>query len=70
MARMQKGGQGVFRGPNGEQGSFPWLLALFVLGMLIAVGYTLDNDRSLSESKGVVTDTEAEDGVIPSLPPQ
>lgn len=52
-----------------EQGPFPWLLAVFVLGMLFAVGYSIDNDKSLSERNGVVTQTDADNDVIPSLAP-
>lgn len=57
--------------PHGEteHGPFPWLLAAFVLGMLFAVGYSIDNDKSLSEREGVVTQTDADNDVIPSLPP-
>lgn len=49
---------------------FPWVLAAIVFVAVFAVGYSLDNDRSLSERDGVVSQTEAENGVIPSLPPQ
>ena len=49
---------------------FPWALAAAVFVALLAIGYSLDNDRSLSERDGVVSQTEAENGVIPSLPPQ
>ncbi len=49
---------------------FPWALAALVFVAMFAVGYSLDNDRSLSERDGVVSQTEAENGVIPSLPPQ
>ncbi len=52
-----------------EHGPFPWLLAVFVLGMLFAVGYSIDNDKSLSERNGVVTQTDADNDVIPSLAP-
>ncbi|HML27663.1 MAG TPA: hypothetical protein PKE16_02275 [Hyphomicrobium sp.] len=45
-------------------------MALLVLGMLIAVGYSIDNDKSLSEREGILTKTDAENDVIPSLPPQ
>jgi hypothetical protein len=44
-------------------------LAVFVLGMLFAVGYSIDNDKSLSERNGVVTQTDADNDVIPSLAP-
>lgn len=62
--------RGLFRTADAEHGPFPWALALLVLGMLIAVGYSIDNDKSLSERHGVVTKTEAADDVIPSLPAQ
>ena len=52
-----------------ERRPFPWLLAVFVLGMLFAVGYSIDNDKSLSEREGVVTQIDADNDVIPSLPP-
>ena len=48
----------------------PWALAIAVLVGMFAVGYSLDNDRSLSERNGVVSQTEADNGVIPSIPPQ
>ncbi len=48
----------------------PWALAAVVLVAIFAVGYSLDSDRSLSERNGVVSQTEAENGVIPSIPPQ
>jgi hypothetical protein len=48
----------------------PWVLAAIVFVAVFAVGYSLDNDRSLSARDGVVSQTEAENGVIPSLPPQ
>ncbi len=48
----------------------PWALAALVFVAIFAVGYSLDNDRSLSERDGVVSQTEAENGVIPSIPPQ
>jgi hypothetical protein len=49
---------------------FPWALSVAVLVAMFAVAYSLDNDRSLSERNGVVSQTEADNGVIPSLPPQ
>ncbi len=49
---------------------FPWALAVAVFVAMFAIGYSLDNDRSLSERDGVVSQTEAENGVIPSIPPQ
>lgn len=52
------------------QRPFPWLLAVLVVGMLFAVGYSIDNDKSLSEREGVVTQTDADNDVIPSLPPK
>ncbi len=62
--------RGLFRTTDSEHGPFPWALALLVLGMLIAVGYSIDNDKSLSEREGILTKTDAENDVIPSLPPQ
>jgi hypothetical protein len=47
----------------------PWALAALVLAVFFAVGYSIDSDRSLSEREGVVTQTDAENDVIPSLPP-
>ncbi len=49
---------------------FPWALVVAVFVAMFAIGYSLDNDRSLSERDGVVSQTEAENGVIPSIPPQ
>jgi hypothetical protein len=49
---------------------FPWVLAVVVFIAIYAVGYSLDGDRSQSERDGVVSQTEADNGVIPSLPPQ
>jgi hypothetical protein len=46
-----------------------WTLAAVALISFIAVGFSLDSDRSLSERKGVLTQVEAENDVIPSLPP-
>ncbi len=61
------------RGPVAEtavrSSPVPWALAAVVFAALTAIGYSLDSDRSLSERNGVVTRTEAENDVIPSLPP-
>ncbi|WP_156150840.1 hypothetical protein [Hyphomicrobium sp. 99] len=48
---------------------FPWVLALGVLVLLLAIVFSFDSDRSLSERNGVVSQTEAENGVIPSIAP-
>ncbi|CCB63530.1 MULTISPECIES: hypothetical protein [unclassified Hyphomicrobium] len=68
MVRTPRSTPRSFHGVT-EHGPFPWLLAVFVLGMLFAVGYSIDNDKSLSERNGVVTQTDADNDVIPSLPP-
>jgi hypothetical protein len=48
---------------------FPWAFAAIVLMVLVAIGYGIDSDRSLSERQGVVTQVDAENDVIPSLAP-
>jgi hypothetical protein len=48
---------------------FPWLLALGVLVGIVAVAYSFDSDRSLSERTGVLSGTDADNDVIPSLSP-
>ena len=70
MSRTPRSIQGLFRNSRAEHAPFPWALAILVLGMLMAVGYSLDNDKSQSERDGVVTQSEAENDVIPSLPPE
>lgn len=70
MPRTPKSIQELFRNSDAKKGPFPWALAILVLAMLLAVGYSLDNDKSLSEREGVVTQSEAENDVIPSLPPE
>jgi len=62
--------QGLFGRSGTGRGLYPWAFAALVLIVLMAVGYSLDSDRSLSEREGVVTQTEAENDVIPSLPPE
>lgn len=49
---------------------FPWLLALAVLAGIIAVGYSFHSDRSLSERTGVLSGTDVDNDVIPSLSPR
>jgi hypothetical protein len=55
---------------NVSRRGFPWILAAIVFVVVMAVGYSFDTDRSQSEREGVVTQTEAENDVIPSLPPE
>lgn len=49
---------------------FPWLLALVVLAGIGAVAYSFHSDRSLSERTGVLSETDADNDVIPSLSPR
>lgn len=70
MEFSPRANQGSTRLAQAPRGQFPWSLAIFVIAVLTAVGFSLDNDRSLSEREGVVTQTEAENDVIPSLPPE
>lgn len=49
---------------------FPWLLALVVLTGVAAVAYSFHSDRSLSERTGVLSGTDADNDVIPSLSPR
>jgi hypothetical protein len=48
---------------------FPWVLALGVLVGIVAVAYSFDSDRSLSERTGILSGTDADNDVIPSLSP-
>jgi hypothetical protein len=69
MAQTSNDYRESFRGSKIGRG-FPWVFAGLVLAVLMAVGYSIDSDRSLSEREGVVTQTDAENDVIPSLPPE
>lgn len=47
---------------------FSWVLAFVVLVGIAAV-YSFDSDRSLSERTGVLSETDADNDVIPSISP-
>lgn len=70
MAQTSREHDGLFRNLDTKHPAFPWALAAVVLAIFLAVGYSIDSDRSLSEREGVVTQTDAENDVIPSLAPQ
>jgi hypothetical protein len=59
--RLPKSGRGLPTSP---------LAALIVVGLAIGLfAYNFGNQPSNSEKYGTITESEAEDGVTPSLPP-
>jgi hypothetical protein len=57
-------------GPNSEwRRRLPLAAAAAAILALLAMGYDFGNQPSHSERYGTVTQTEAEDGVVPSLAP-
>lgn len=49
---------------------FPWVLALVVFAGILGVAYSFHSDRSMSERNGVLSETDADNDVIPSIGPQ
>ena len=70
MAQIEENHTGVLQRGTVNSRRSPWALVALAIVVLMAVGYSIDSDRSLSEREGVVTQTEAENDVIPSLPPE
>lgn len=56
-------------GSNKEWPRLPLAAAAVVVLALLALGYNFGNEPSHSERYGTVTQSEAEDGVVPSLAP-
>jgi hypothetical protein len=56
-------------GSNKEWPRLPLAAAAVVVLALLALGYNFGNEPSHSEKYGTVTQSEAEDGVVPSLAP-
>jgi len=54
---------------NREWRRLPLVAAAVAILAMLAMGYDFDNQLSHSEKYGTVTETEAADGVRPSLPP-
>lgn len=57
------------RNPNKEWPRLPLAGAVLAILALLALGYNFGNQPSHSEKYGTVTQTEAEDGVVPSMAP-
>ena len=49
---------------------FPWVLALVVLAGTLGVAFSFHTDRSSSERNGVLSGTDADNDVIPSIGPE
>lgn len=56
-------------GPNRDWPRLPLAAAAVAILALLALGFNFGNEPSHSEKYGTVTQTEAEDGVVPSLAP-
>lgn len=56
-------------GRNNDWRRLPLVAAAAAILALLAMGYDFGNQPSHSEKYGTVTDTEAADGVMPSLAP-
>ena len=57
------------RSLNREWPRLPLAAAVVAVLALLVLGYNFGNEPSHSEKYGTVTQTEAEDGVVPSLAP-
>jgi hypothetical protein len=61
--------EGKSAGRSSLRIQFPWLLALVVLIGVVAIAFSFGSDRSLSERKGVLSEIDADNDVIPSISP-
>lgn len=70
MAITREKVEGRSRRSSPPRHQFPWVLGLVVLAGTLGVAFSFHADRSSSERNGVLSATDADNDVIPSIGPE